>query len=288
MARSHLEPRNTRWVPNDLDVLSLAEWRQVGLEDVRALTGGHQSRVFSGQLGDRRVVAKLTNAEYVDERQFTARINMLETLAQLDSSVVAPRRVRGHLLQQQAGWLIAVFPFAEGEPPDINQPADVSLMGRTLANLHRALASVPPTDIGQVAALKVTTRSPPGSPPQLLHGDFSTSNLPHHDGALRVFDVDDCGYGPVEFDVANTLYMELFDAVRNNRRARYTAFRASFVDAYASESRRNIDDNALDELIEVRRDALSYWIDHLDHAPIGIRTSPPEWLEQLRSLVDQI
>jgi hypothetical protein len=46
--------------------------------------------------------------------------------------------------------------------------------------------------------------------------------------------------------------------------------------------------DTLDQLIELRRDALSFWIDHLDQAPIGIRTSPSEWLEQLSCLVDQM
>ncbi len=161
-------------------------------------------------------------------------------------------------------------------------------MGRTLARLHRSLALMPPIDVGHVAALEVGTPLVAGSAPQLLHGDFSSSNLRHHDGKLSVFDFDDCGYGPIEFDVANTLYMELFDAVMTNRIDRYRTFRTWFVDAYVSESGIDIHDDTLDAMIAVRRDALGYWIEHLDQAPIGIRTSSPEWLEQLRGFVDQI
>jgi hypothetical protein len=45
------------------DVPGPADWRRLGLNDVQALVGdvqalvgGHQSRVFSGRLGQRRVV----------------------------------------------------------------------------------------------------------------------------------------------------------------------------------------------------------------------------------------
>lgn len=270
------------------DPLDRDQWSELGLDDVQSIAGGHQSRVFSCQLGDQHVIVKLTKAGLVDEERFTNRMDLLETLGRVAPGVVAPIQVDRRPVNRRAGWLIVVFPFAPGRAPDIETPSDVALMGRTLAELHRALASIPPSDIGPVAALEFVERPTVGSPPQLLHGDFSTSNLQQHDGRLRVFDFDDCGYGPVEFDVANTLYMELFDAVTDDRIDRYQKFRTGFVAAYVSESGVDIGDDLLDECIRVRRDALRYWIEHVDQAPIGIRTSPPEWLEQLQGFVDQI
>jgi Ser/Thr protein kinase RdoA (MazF antagonist) len=105
---------------------------------------------------------------------------------------------------------------------------------------------------------------------------------------MTVFDFDDCGYGPIEFDVASSLYMELFGALQNDQMDHYINFRAGFVGAYMSESGVSIDDELLDDLVGVRRDALGHWIEHLDQAPIGIRNSPPEWLEQLKRFVGQI
>lgn len=287
--RSQLSWRNTRCVPADPDdPLARDQWSEFGLDDVQPIAGGHQSRVFSCQLGHQHVVAKLTKAGLVDEERFTNRMDMLEALARVAPGVVAPIEVDGRPVNRRAGRLIVVFPFAPGRAPDIETPSDVALMGRTLAELHRALASIPPSDIGPVAALEVVERPTVSSPTQLLHGDFSTSNLRQHDGRLRVFDFDDCGDGPVEFDVANTLYMELFDAATTDRIDRYQKFRTGFVEAYVSESGVDIGDDTLDEWIRVRRDAVRYWIEHLDQAPIGIRTSPPEWLEQLQHFVEQI
>jgi Ser/Thr protein kinase RdoA (MazF antagonist) len=279
-------------VPNQLDELfSPAEWTRIGLDDVRPLAGGHQSRVFAGQLDGRHVVAKLTNEEFVEADRLETRMNMLHGLSQLDPDVIAPLHHRGRSVNRRGGWLIVVFPFADGPPPNTGRRDDVALMGRTLANLHRSMASLGPIDVGPIAALELVERqvvSSEGSAPQLLHGDFSAANLRLRSGRLQILDFDDCGYGPVEFDVANTLYMELFDAVTHNRIGHYTEFRGWFVEAYTSESGIDIGSDTLDEMIALRRDALGYWIEHLDQAPIGIRTSTPEWLEQLRRFVDQV
>jgi Ser/Thr protein kinase RdoA (MazF antagonist) len=279
-------------VPNQPDdVFWPADWERFGIKDVRPLAGGHQSSVFSGLLDSRRVVAKLTNEEFVAADRLAARMSMLDELSQLDPDVVAPLQHRGRLVNRRGGWLIVLFPFADGPPPDTGRPEDTAMMGRTLANLHRSMASLGPIDVGPIAALGIVDRpviGSHGSTPQLLHGDFSSANLRLRNRRLQILDFDDCGYGPVEFDVANTLYMELFDAITNDRIGPYTKFRQWFVDAYTSESGIDVDNTMLDEMIALRRDALGYWIEHLDQAPIGIRTSTPEWLEQLRRFVDQV
>jgi Ser/Thr protein kinase RdoA (MazF antagonist) len=153
-------------------------------------------------------------------------------------------------------------------------------MAHTLAELHRVMAAIPIGDVGPVAALEIGDAYQ--LPVQLLHGDFSAANIRLHDGQARVFDFDDCGSGPVQFDVANTLYMVMFDATVTGNPGRYERFREWFVDAYRSATGRSMDDALLDTMIELRRDALRFWIDHLDEAPTGIRTSSPDWIAVLR------
>jgi len=53
---------------------------------------------------------------------------------------------------------------------------------------------------------------------------------------VRVFDFDDCGYGPTSFDIANALYMVLFDVSTAGYSGRYEAFAASFLAGYERES----------------------------------------------------
>lgn len=81
---------------------------------------------------------------------------------------------------------------------------------------------------------------------QLLHGDFSDQNLISTADGLRVFDFDGCGYGPIEYDVANSLYMVLFDADVNGGADEYEAFRPSFLVGYAAVSGRHIEHDVID------------------------------------------
>lgn len=143
--------------------------------------------------------------------------------------------------------------------------------------------------IPPVAALRTTAPRPvalTGARTQLLHGDFSAVNLRHHAGRIRVFDFDDCGTGPVAFDVGNTLYMALFDATLNGDPSRYRRFRSWFIDAYRAQSDDAVDDDALDSVIDLRRFALRHWLEHPSEAPIGVRTSSPAWRRRLRSFTD--
>ena len=103
-------------------------------------------------------------------------------------------------------------------------------------------------------------------------------------GAIRVFELDDWGYGPPAFDVANALYMVLFDAVVHSTLESYQTFRRSFVSGYVDLSRQALADHALDRLIDLRVEALQGWLADLETAPVGIRTASHEWLETLRSL----
>lgn len=104
----------------------------------------------------------------------------------------------------------------------------------------------------------------------------------------RVIDFDDCGYGPVEFELGNTLYMVLFDATLNNDPRSYERFRQWFCDSYAAEAARVISEVDLDRSIELRRSALRYWLDHPAEAPIGIRSASTEWHRQLRIFAESI
>jgi Ser/Thr protein kinase RdoA (MazF antagonist) len=120
----------------------------------------------------------------------------------------------------------------------------------------------------------------------LLHGDFSTSNLILTGSGVRIFDFDDCGYGPVEFDVANSIYMVAFDSwTKDDSLATIGAFRSAFVDGYARSAGRSLDNAMIDSLIDMRVMALQQWATNPATAPIGIRNSPPEWIETLKRFV---
>ena len=149
------------------------------------------------------------------------------------------------------------------------------------------MAFLPATDLPVVAALQGLELET-GGEHQILHGDFNAGNLRQKAGAIRIFDLDDCGYGPVEFDVANALYMVLFDAVTGKRPEIYDAFATPFKAAYCVGAGIDLSHEVIVGLIACRINALGRWIDDLPSAPIGIRNATPEWREVLRAFVHEL
>ena len=239
--------------------------------------------MLTGSVNGRQAVVKLTDAQLADRGTLTSRMAMTESLAVITESVVAPIRINDSLVHAVGGWLLTATPFISGRHADIGLAADARLLGRTLGELHAALGGLEAWDLPPVAALLADDAD--RSRWQLVHGDFSDQNLIVASSGPRIFDFDDCGYGPVLYDVANSLYMVLFDAEVNANRDRYIAFRSPFLDGYAAAPGRSVDSGVVDALIGARIDALARWLDDLDSAPIGIRTSSPEWQEVLRAFV---
>ena len=263
----------------------------VGLTSVDELSGGHQSRVFvaAGAAG-RRLVVKVLDASLVDRRRVETRIAIVAELAQLDPSVCRPLPVGGRLVTElrdagNTGGLVTCYEYAPGAPLAAADPDDANRMGRALARLHESMRRVGPKDLPLVAPLRAVPFDISG-PTQLVHGDFNAGNLRHCDGTIRIFDFDACGYAPCLFDVANALYMVLFDTMTSTMPSYYRSFDEAFVSGYSATCGRVLDRRELDGFIDLRVAALESWLDDVATAPIGIRTATPGWRAALRSFVD--
>jgi len=249
------------------------------------LYDGEQSRVFDVRLGSIRLAAKLTDRRVADRTLLETRATVAEHVGATHIEVVGPTPIDGSLVQPIGAWLMSATPYVGGARPSAADPGEVAALGEALARLHTALSDVPEFDLPPVAALAGTDRAVDRTGWQLLHGDFSTKNVLSTSRGLRIIDFDDCGYGPAEYDVANSLYMELFDATVNDRPERYAAFRPAFLSGYRSLSTRNVADAAIDEMIDARVAALDRWLDDLATAPIGIRFASPDWHATLADFV---
>lgn len=263
-----------------------------GVDGVEELAGGHQSRVFRiGRRVGPPAVAKALDAALTDRRELAARLDVITAVADLDPRVCRPLDLAGRRITELATadqqHYVVCYELAPGTAPDPARPDDARRMGAALAHLHASMARVPAAPLPTVRALGTETGddTPAAGPIQLLHGDFNADNLRAADGVIRIFDLDDCGYGPPAFDVANALYMVLFDASVQGAPETYETFRRSFVDGYASTPGPSLPDGALDRFIDRRVRALASWLDDLDTAPIGIRSASPAWHATLRSFV---
>ena len=261
------------------------EWIDRGVHVGVELHAGKQSRVFAATVDGQSVAVKLTDGALALPDLVTERARVVEALAGLIDEVAAPIRFDGELVHPLGDWLMTATPFVGGRHLDIVERADADMMGRTLARMHEALTLLPTFDVPTVAALDVTGADTSSTGWQLLHGDFSDQNAIVTPTGLRVFDFDECGYGPVAYDLANSLYMVLFDATVTSRPSRYESFRPVFLDGYGDAAGSSVDESAVDSMIDTRVDALDRWLDDLPNAPIGIRTSPPEWHDTLRGFL---
>jgi Ser/Thr protein kinase RdoA (MazF antagonist) len=266
-------------------------WRIAALTDavsVRELAGGHQSRVFVAERPGGRLVAKVRNAVDVDLAAVTARAEAVARLAAIDPWVCGPVALGDDLVtafEADGGeYVLTCCDFVDGRAPDPTTPADAALMGRVLARLHATMATVDAAELPLVAAL-LTVQPDWDGPSQLLHGDFNAGNLRVVDGWCRIFDFDDSGRGPAAFDVANTLLMVQFDDATGGRPGTYEPFEEAFLAGYRAAADTPIDLDDVLALVDLRVDALERWLDQPDTAPIGIRTSSPEWHETLRAFI---
>lgn len=266
---------------------SPAAWSTLGVDLGEEIHGGKQSRVFAAKLGGSDVALKLTDAGFADAKLMTHRLQAQEVLAATTHLVVAPVRFDNELVHPLDDWLVSATEFADGGLVDITRADDVLLMARTLAELHQRLRSLPQLPIPPVAPLRTTgpRSGADRSGWQLLHGDFSDRNVVVTEYGLRVFDFDDCGYGPLEYDLANSLYMVLFDAHVSDRNERYEVFRSAFLRDYAEAAAMSIDIDRVDSLITQRITVLGQWLDDLTAAPVGIRTASADWHDTLRAFV---
>ena len=265
-----------------------AEWVALGFHNVAELGGGWQSRVFAAEGAAGSLAVKLTQAQLVDRQVLEQKTALVDDLARRNASVVAPVAVCGRLVYPFREWLVTATGFISGSRLEDSDTADSELLGASLAGLHRSMREVPAVDIPRVAALRSDSgqRGVSTVSDQLLHGDFNASNVLLTSAGVRVFDFDDCGYGPIEFDVANSTYMVGFDSwAKDGSMEAFPAFRSSFVAGYSRSSDRILDDELISSLMDTRVMAVERWVANPSAAPVGIRNSPTEQIETLKRFV---
>lgn len=231
-----------------------------------------------------QLAIKLIDVATVDQSLALARLQVRDQVARIDDRVVPIVALANAKVNKVDGFLTVASPYIHGRSPDITIRSDVERMGRALARLHQSLRLVH-QELGLVPALAAAWPVEGlAENHQLLHGDFGPANqLIDNDGRVWIIDFGDCGYGPVEFELGNTLFMALFatSASLNQPSDEYRTFRRWFLGAYQASAELAVSDHLIDIGLQARSDALRYWLNHLDEAPIGIRFATDEWRNHL-------
>lgn len=280
-------------------------------EDLAAVPEGKQNFVFSCLLRGEKSIVKVTDSRHRTRRMLEAQVSMLSALSRYNSDVCAPKPVSdktyiAELELEGVPFYVTVYPYAPGRGADVR--LDGYLMGQTLAKLHSSMRLLPTYDFEEIgtgvnlARVKSASQSlTPGvsdkifvglelcskSSSQLLHGDFSSSNI-RIEKAVTIFDFDNCVYGSAAYELANSLYMVLFDVVEHRRGdlSRYRKFRRNFLAGYASSSGEPVQEHLTDVFISYRVLLLSSWLQDPDDAPLFIRQAPSSWLVTLQKFVN--
>jgi Ser/Thr protein kinase RdoA (MazF antagonist) len=287
------------------------ELASLGLRELRRIVGGWQSlAVYAGHLDGHEVAVKVFDPKLVDRGRLLTRLDVLVRLGEMGSTVCVPVPVSGQLVNDLAtrdGGLVhaVAYVFAAGVAPDIGRTDDAREMGRVLARLHAAMAALPRYDLPGLTAFPPMSElgavagdlglpaelHPPATvddgPLQLLHGDFSSKNVRVGTTAWRIFDFDDCGYGPIQHDLANSLYYALFGSMTTAEPGTYHRFRSGFLEGYREQAGSTPSEDVLDALITRRVLRLATWLAHPRTAPPGIRDAPDEWRDGLAAFVQR-
>lgn len=276
--------------------------------DVRPVAEGEQNFVFACSTGGKKSILKVTDSRHRSRDALATQLAMLGRLERDAPNIVAPRTLGDSVSVVEleiAGtpFYLVAYPYAAGRHPTVAKHG--YRMGRVLAELHAAMRRLPSFPFPKVGAgddlarVKMAARALGASERfytaalrqnagevQLLHGDFSAANLKLDGPETAIFDFDNCVYGSPAYELANSLYMVLFDQMRQyGDDLPYRNFRRTFLDGYGSSGGEPPDETAVDALISYRVLLLASWLQAPDNAPLFIRQSSPPWLGTLQTFV---
>lgn len=283
---------------------------ELHIADLRPMAEGEQNFVFACSLHGERSVLKVTDSRHRSRGALETQLIMLNALKHHAANVCAPLPLTGdgHIFKidvEGTPFYIVAYPYAAGKSVETTEHG--YRMGQALAELHGSMRQLSrhafdeigtgdnPAKVRDAARiLKVSeqvyaavSEGHRSSDVQLLHGDFNAANLKIDSSTVTIFDFDNCVYGSPAYELANSLYMVLFDEVRreSGELTCYHNFRQDFLEGYRSASHELPLEAVIDAFISYRVLLLQSWLQRPEDAPLFIRQSSPSWLSTLQTFV---
>lgn len=207
-------------------------------------------------------------------------------LGAIDPRVVAPLPIGDELVSVVGHHLVTVLPLVKGRVPDLDDPEDAQWLGQQLGRLHASLRQVW-SDLPPVASLRIGEHDFLDGDVQIIHGDPGVANFLRDGDDAHVLDLGEAGLGTPGYDVALALFSRRFDVWSRAPGARTPTDNApdALVAGYEDAVGHPLKPSELADGERVRREALAWWIEHPDQAPVGIRSATPAWREHLARFV---
>ena len=215
----------------------IAALRRLGstleINNIQPIAQGEQNYVFSCLRRGEKCILKVTDSRHRSVESLKMQLAMLNVLKRYSTTVCTASDNIPITQLEITGipFYLVAYPYAKGVTADFKKPEHSHLMGQSLANLHTAMRQLPPYAFEKIgstntrAKVKQIVPSIRGAEPiyegairyfdtadtQLLHGDFSASNVKIDGEDLSIFDFDNCVYGGRVYELAHSLYMVFFD-----------------------------------------------------------------------------
>ena len=240
-----------------------------------------QNQVFKAVRQGELCILRLTDPAHRTQKQLRSELALLTDLRDVATVVQPLPFLSGEFIQvityegkPHNGML---FSFVNGSPAFVLSTVAGARFGAFLATLHTELAKL-------TTLYDLPARVPSDGDRQLIHGDFNPTNVLVTADTFVVIDFESACYASHEYELANTIYMVMFDLRHDVAKLVDSHFVEGFLTGYTS--RRSADLRRLRNSIDHRIDMLLEWLNDLTTAPLSIAASPESWRLELRDFVD--
>lgn len=240
-----------------------------------------QNLVFHASMNGRECILRLNSPEHRAPRRICEELKLLDNIyrdgrVRVAKPLLFPSGKYFEKCQYNGSAYNAVlFSFIEGVNPNTVSSGQAFALGRLLATLHTVLSE-----------LKLPYEFPAMSGAvgeQLIHGDFNCSNVLVDSNSYAIIDFEDVCYSTYEFELANSLYMALFDARSSVKQFDDSAFIKRFLEGYTQSRSLNLE--KVRSYVDLRVWKLAAWLQEPSIAPIAIASSSDGWKQELSEFV---
>ena len=282
------------------------------LDSKPQLISQSQNTVFEAYLNNIKIALRVTTDKHRTHEQIQSEITLINeiiNIVELPNQPI-PLKLDQYVLPityEHDTYYAVAYKYIDGRPLDPKNTYEIMSSSAILARFHRAttgkLKSIDrPTllhsaiyDIShsthdqfydELVAWKSGLQS---SLPfyGLIHGDYNFSNLIKSSTYIYLIDFEDSCYGWYAYDIANALYMELFDQRKEQAYVKFSDFFKPFLQSYFSawpEAKVILDDIPM--FVTYRVLMLESWLNGNSAAPAFIKSATTPWKKELLQFVD--
>lgn len=241
-----------------------------------------QNHVFKVILNGDTYILRLSEPAHRSVERLQTEINLLTDLQLATTLTIVPMRFpSGKLIDtvthEGMHYFATIFPFVNGSPSNIKSESSAFYFGSLLAQLHTVLAG-----LENQYNLPVSQNKSSGKR-YLIHGDFNPTNVLTTNTSSTIIDFEDACYSTYEYELANSIYMIMFDYRHNPIQFRDSGFISGFLGGYTDS--REIDLQGIRTCMDERVSMLQQWLTEPSSAPLSIASSSESWKQELTNFV---